>query len=112
MDFHSIRLEERFIRTIETFSKQPDASIWEASEDRAEALAKGRAIYRDAGEFRWLEALERSIADIPEGTKVITVCDRERDRHELFTKAQSLNEVVLIPDSPDPGDGSKQADIG
>jgi hypothetical protein len=42
LDFHSIRLEERFIRTMETLIKQPDKSIWEASENRAEA----KAIYR------------------------------------------------------------------
>jgi hypothetical protein len=37
LDFHSLRLEERFVRTMETLIKQPDASVWEASEDRAEA---------------------------------------------------------------------------
>jgi hypothetical protein len=37
LDFHSIRLENRFIWTMETLMKQPDASIWEASENRAEA---------------------------------------------------------------------------
>jgi hypothetical protein len=35
LDFHSLRLEERFIRTIETLCKQPDKSIREASKDRA-----------------------------------------------------------------------------
>ncbi|MDR1447087.1 MAG: hypothetical protein LBI90_09360 [Treponema sp.] len=40
--FHSIRLEDRCVRTMETLIKQPDKSIWEASEDRAEA----KAIYR------------------------------------------------------------------
>jgi methylmalonyl-CoA mutase cobalamin-binding subunit len=39
LDFHSVRLEERFIRTTETLYKQPDKSIREASEDRAEAKA-------------------------------------------------------------------------
>jgi hypothetical protein len=37
LDFYSIRLEERFIRTMETLIKQPDKSIGEASENRAEA---------------------------------------------------------------------------
>jgi hypothetical protein len=37
LDFHSIRLEQRFIRTMETLIQQPDASIWEASENRAES---------------------------------------------------------------------------
>jgi hypothetical protein len=38
LDLHSLRLEERFIRTMETLIWQPDKSIWEASEDRAEAI--------------------------------------------------------------------------
>jgi hypothetical protein len=37
LDFHSIRLEERFIGTMETLIQQPGKSIWGASADRAEA---------------------------------------------------------------------------
>jgi hypothetical protein len=37
LDFHSILLKERFIGTIETLIQQPDKSIWEAGENRAEA---------------------------------------------------------------------------
>jgi hypothetical protein len=36
LDFHSVRLEDRFIQTMETLSKQPGVSIWEAGEDRTE----------------------------------------------------------------------------
>jgi hypothetical protein len=42
LDFNSIRLEKRFIRTMETLAEQPDKSIWFCSENRAEA----KAIYR------------------------------------------------------------------
>ena len=42
LDCNSSRLEKRFIRTMETLSKQPDKSIWSCSENRAEA----KAIYR------------------------------------------------------------------
>jgi hypothetical protein len=45
LDFHSVRLEERFIRTMETLYKQPNKSIRKAGEDRAEA----KAIYRMLG---------------------------------------------------------------
>ena len=45
LDFSSKRLEKRFVRTMETLSKQPDKSIWVASTDRAEA----KAIYRMLG---------------------------------------------------------------
>ncbi|MDR1858275.1 MAG: transposase [Treponema sp.] len=36
-DCNSSRLEKRFVRTMETLSKQPDKSIWFSSENRAEA---------------------------------------------------------------------------
>jgi hypothetical protein len=36
LDFHSLRFAERFIRTMETFSKQPGAAIGEGSEKRVE----------------------------------------------------------------------------
>ncbi|MDR0689048.1 MAG: transposase [Spirochaetaceae bacterium] len=45
LDFHSIRLEDRLVRTMETLIQQPDKSIREASENRAEA----KAIYRMLG---------------------------------------------------------------
>jgi hypothetical protein len=45
LDCNSSRLEKRFIRTMETLSKQPDKSIWFCSENRAEA----KAIYRLLG---------------------------------------------------------------
>jgi hypothetical protein len=31
LDFHSVRLEERFVRTMKTLIQQPDASIREAT---------------------------------------------------------------------------------
>jgi hypothetical protein len=43
-DFHSVRLEERFVRTMETLIKQPGVSIREASENRAEAKAICRMV--------------------------------------------------------------------
>ncbi|MDR3161596.1 MAG: hypothetical protein LBU28_08295, partial [Spirochaetaceae bacterium] len=39
MDFNEARLEKRFVRTMETLSKQPGDSIWASSENRAEAKA-------------------------------------------------------------------------
>jgi hypothetical protein len=51
LDCNPSRLEKRFIRTMETLSKQPDKSIWCCSENRAEA----KAIYRLLGN----ESLDR-----------------------------------------------------
>jgi hypothetical protein len=45
LDFHSIRLENRFIRSMETLGKQTGASIWEVSKNRAEA----KVVYRMLG---------------------------------------------------------------
>jgi hypothetical protein len=56
LDFHSIRLEGRFVRTMETLAKQPDKPIWEASEDRAEA----KAVCRMPGGMRALTGRKSS----------------------------------------------------
>ena len=45
LDFNSKRLEQRFVQTMETLSRQPDKSIWFCSGNRAEA----KAIYRMLG---------------------------------------------------------------
>jgi len=45
LDCNSSRLEKRFIRTMETLSKQPDKPIWFCNENRAGA----QAIYRMLG---------------------------------------------------------------
>ncbi|MDR1957992.1 MAG: hypothetical protein LBQ54_02940, partial [Planctomycetaceae bacterium] len=39
VDFNEARLEERFVRTMETLSRQPGNSIWTSAENRAEAKA-------------------------------------------------------------------------
>jgi hypothetical protein len=45
VDFNEARLEKRFVRTMETLSKQPGSSIWASSKNRAEA----KAMYNMAG---------------------------------------------------------------
>ncbi|MDR2630878.1 MAG: transposase, partial [Spirochaetaceae bacterium] len=45
VDFNEARLEKRFVRTMETLSRQPDKSIWASSKNRAEA----KAIYNLVG---------------------------------------------------------------
>ncbi|MHB9294075.1 hypothetical protein Holit_03201 [Hollandina sp. SP2] len=37
LDFHSLRLKQRFINTMGTRAQHPDQSVWEASKNRAEA---------------------------------------------------------------------------
>ena len=197
LDFNSSRLEKRFIRTMETLSKQPEKSIWSCSENRAEA----KAIYRMLGNenldreeildkhreatvrrmiqhggtilsiqdttslnynthqktegigyisdktlgvnihsnlavttdgltlglldqsyynreeakddsrshdskksreleekesYRWVQSFETSTANLPEGIKVINVCDREGDMYELMDRIESKGCLFLI----------------
>jgi len=192
LDCNSSRLEKRFIKTMETLSKQPDKSIWTCSKNRAEA----KAIYRMLGNenldreevlrvhreatikrmiqvggtilaiqdttslnynthektegigyisektlgvnihsclavtanglplglldqrsynreqpkselkrsraleekesYRWVQTLETSTACLPEGSKVITVCDREGDMYELMDAAETGGQLFLI----------------
>jgi hypothetical protein len=67
LDFHSIRREERFIRTDESASHN-NKKKWPIEEKES---------------FRWLEMMDKSVANIPGGIRVITVCDREGDMADL-----------------------------
>jgi hypothetical protein len=57
---------------------------------------KRRRAIEEKESFRWLETLERSTEALPEGVRIITVCDREGDMYELFAKAVALDESFLI----------------
>ena len=46
--------------------------------------------------YRWIEMLEDSTKDIPEGIDVITVTDREGDFYELYAKASELRQRYII----------------
>jgi hypothetical protein len=197
LDFNSRRLEKRFVRTMETLSKQPDKSMWFCSENRAEAKAiyrmlgnedlnreeilrahreatikrisnekttvlavqdttslnytthektlglgyisdktrgvnihtclavttdglvlgildqlsysrpqakddtrshdsKKTRILEEKESYRWVKTLETSTASLPEGVKVISVCDREGDMYELFDAAFSGGHLFLV----------------
>ena len=43
----------------------------------------------DKESYRWVQALGESAEVLPEGMKVVTVCDREGDIYELFDEADS-----------------------
>jgi len=74
IDFGSKRLEERFVKTMENISKEPDKSIWLASGNRSEAKATYRMLSNE--KFKEAEILrttrESTINRICEsGSKVI-----------------------------------------
>lgn len=51
--------------------------------------------------YRWLEALEQTIALTPEQVHVVTVCDREADIYELFALADERQASLLVRASAD-----------
>jgi hypothetical protein len=69
LDFHSIRLEERFIRTMETLIRQPDKSIWGASEDRAEASDYGPQLSTGCWEMTGLTGKKSKTTGIAGGLR-------------------------------------------
>lgn len=45
---------------------------------------------------RWIKSLINTVKNTPEGTEVVTVCDRESDIYEFFDEAENLNAHVLV----------------
>jgi hypothetical protein len=68
----------------------------QAKDERKTHEAKKSRPITEKESYRWLETLGRSTEDIPEGIKVITVCDREGDMYELFDRAASASRLFLI----------------
>ena len=55
----------------------------------------------DKESYRWLQALEQTLALAPTGVEVITVCDREADIYEMFAFARTKNAPLLVRASSD-----------
>jgi hypothetical protein len=51
--------------------------------------------------YRWLEALEQTLALAPAKVRVVTVCDREADIYELFELADARQAALLVRASAD-----------
>ena len=46
--------------------------------------------------YRWLETMTESAKNIPDGVKVIHICDREGDMYELYEKAEKTGQSFVI----------------
>lgn len=55
----------------------------------------------DKESYRWLEAMEQTLALVPEGVQMVTVCDREADIYELFALAHKREASLLVRASAD-----------
>jgi hypothetical protein len=51
--------------------------------------------------YRWIAAMEQTLALAPVGTEVVTVCDREADIYEMFVVAQEEHASLLVRASVD-----------
>jgi len=51
--------------------------------------------------YRWLAALEQTVALTPAQVQVVTVCDREADIYELFARAAQRQASLLVRASAD-----------
>ena len=51
--------------------------------------------------YRWLQAFEQTLAVVPAGVEVVTVCDREADLYEMFVLGQEKEASLLIRASSD-----------
>jgi hypothetical protein len=72
--------------------------IWARSEEE-EQLTKEERKKRPIEEkesYKWLKALQETVALTPEGVQVVTVCDREADIYELFVEADEAKTGLLV----------------
>lgn len=46
--------------------------------------------------YHWLQAFEQTLALIPAGVEVVTVCDREADIYEMFVLAQEKQASLVV----------------
>lgn len=71
--------------------------IWARAEEAIGEKDKRKKLSIEEKEsFKWLKALDKTLALAPEGPLVVTVCDREADIYEFFLKAQERQAKVLI----------------
>lgn len=74
-----------------------DVDIWAREEEGLEDEAKRRLRPIEEKEsYKWLRSLRRSVADIPEGVHLVSVCDREGDIYEFFDLVCDLGAQVVV----------------
>ena len=72
--------------------------IWVRPEEPVEMSKEARRQrpIEEKESYKWLKALQETVDRSPEGTQVITVCDREGDIFEFFVEANRLSAPVLV----------------
>jgi hypothetical protein len=71
--------------------------IWARDEQlRGKKKERKRRPIEQKESYKWLKALIETVQWIPDGVKVVSVCDREADIYEFITKAQQLRVQFLV----------------
>ena len=69
---------------------------WWARPEEASGTSRKKRPIAEKESYRWLDMLERSTADLPDGLRAITVADREADIFEFFARARDLGQELLV----------------
>jgi hypothetical protein len=96
LDFNSIRLEKRFIKTMETLSCHPEKSIWFCSENRSEAKAISRLLNNDGIDreeilHRHREATSRRM--VQSGKTILAVQDTTSLNYNTREKMEGIGYI-------------------
>jgi hypothetical protein len=78
---------------------------WSRPLREEEAQEKSRRIYRtyisNKESYKWITALKETVKNVPEGTQIITLGDREADIFEFLWTAQSLDTFFVVRNRQD-----------
>jgi hypothetical protein len=73
------------------------SEIWTRDpEEYGKSRERAKLPTKDKESNKWLNALDSSLQDIPKYTKVVTVCDREADIYDFFSKAITDGKHLLV----------------
>ena len=63
-------------------------------EDSEQTPRKANPPLTEKESYKWIEALNETKAQTPEGVEVISICDREADIYEFFVESQDTPFVI------------------
>ena len=87
-----------------TLALEPDGGVplglldwhWWVRDREADKQDRHKRSIEDKESGRWLDALTRSTAAVPEGIQTLTIADREADIFEFLDHARNLDQHVLV----------------
>ena len=73
-----------------------DQITWVRPKDKKNRAKRETLDIAERESSRWIKSLINTVNNTPEGTKVVTVCDRESDIYGFFDEAEKLNASILV----------------